>query len=83
MHVSVLKVRMRVACLPSPYLWRGGGECERLSPHEHRAGVDVGGRLHAALGQDVVHPILPVQLHLEKERRRKITERMVSFTHRM
>lgn len=34
-------------------------------PQEDGAGIDVGGRGHSLLGQDVVHPVLPVQLHLE------------------
>lgn len=48
----------------------GGGDDDvptlrQRAPHEHRPSVDVGGRRHVLLGQDVVQPVLPVQLHLE------------------
>lgn len=34
--------------------------------HEHRPSIDVGGGLNTLLRQDVMHSILPVQLHLEQ-----------------
>lgn len=51
----------------------GGGDDHvaalwECAPHEHGARVDVGGRRQALLRQDVVHPILPVEFHLEKEK---------------
>lgn len=47
----------------------GGGDDDvaalrQHASHKHCAGVDVGGRHHTLLGQDVMHPILPVQFHL-------------------
>ncbi len=51
----------------------GGGDddvaslCEHSS-QKHCPSVDVGGGLDTLLGQDVVHPILPVQLHLGEEK---------------
>lgn len=52
----------------------GGGDDDvaalwQRAPHEDRPSVDVGGRVHTLLGQDVVHPILPVHFHLEKKRK--------------
>lgn len=47
----------------------GGGDDDvstlrQRAPHEHRPSVDVGGRRHVLLAQDVVQSVLPVQLHL-------------------
>lgn len=55
--------------IPQRQRLEGGGDDDvaalrERDPHEHCAGVDVGGRGHALLGQDVVQPILPVQFHL-------------------
>ena len=51
---------------------KGGGDDDVAAllegaPHEHCASVDVGGRCHARLGQDVMHAIAPVFFHLWKE----------------
>lgn len=50
----------------------GGGQDDvaalrQRAPQEDGAGVDVGGRLFRLLGQDVMHPVLPVQLHLQDD----------------
>lgn len=49
----------------------GSGDDDVAAPwecdsHKHCASIDVSGCLHTLLGQDVMHPILPVQFHLGK-----------------
>lgn len=51
----------------------GGGEDDvatqgERGSQEHGASVDVGGYHHGLLGQEVVHPVLTVELHLREEK---------------
>lgn len=51
--------------IPQSVRLEGGGDEDvaallQRASHEHRPSVDEGRRLHTLLGQDVVHPVLPV-----------------------
>lgn len=62
---------------------KGGGHQNVVAPRqraaqEHGPGVDVGGRGHRLLGQNLVQAVLPVELHLVDEGGRGHCEALVS-----